>query len=86
MELLDQNMLLLLAVAGSQADHERYKAYDRQIAEENLARLSSDVRHEAELYVAQGQLIAAVKIIREHLSLGLNEAKMVVDLMKVSRP
>ncbi len=96
MEGFDQNLLLLFAVAaiafyvgrmstGSVADRERYKAFDRDLAQQNLSRLSSETRSDVERLIGEGQIIEAVKACRAELNIGLREAKLMVDALKAAR-
>lgn len=68
------------------ADKKQQQRTAARTAQQNLDRLSPRVRAEVETLLADGRIIEAVRDVRAALSLGLKEAKDVVDLLRQLPP
>lgn len=55
-------------------------------ADDNLRKLSADVRPKIESLIGEGKLIEAIREVRLALNIGLKEGKDVVDLMREKAP
>ena len=94
MENLDQTQLLLLLVAvaafafllgrqsagfESPVDQAERDMRKQQMAEEAFSALSPTIQQEVDGLITEGEMIAAIKIVRTNSGLGLREAKILVD-------
>jgi ribosomal protein L7/L12 len=71
------------ASAGHPAEaRARLMQLARAAAAEDFRRLPDDRQAEVDRLIAAGKIVAAVKLIRATLGVGLYEAKQVVDLRK----
>ncbi len=71
----------------SRAASQAHTARDsRNVAEENLGRLTGRVRTAVMALLAEGRIIEAVRDVRAATGLGLKEAKDVVDLLRDESP
>lgn len=67
---------------GQSHDQARHKRLAQEAATQDFARLSPATQGEVDRFVAAGETIDAIKLIRAALNTGLYEAKQIVDLRK----